>query len=72
MNKIFSLLGEDVKYNFIFIFAFTDSLTDIPIVKVLENNNLYFYKIFGRIDNLPIFTFNNKVYFDKEMDNIDP
>ena len=71
MNKLFSLFSEDVKYNFIFIFTFSDSLMDIPIVKVLKNHNLPFYKIFGDIDNLPIFTFNNKVYFDKEMDNAD-
>lgn len=71
MKKIFSLFSEDVKYNFIFIFTFTDSLTDIPVVKVLENNNLPFYKIFGAVGDLPVFTFNNKVYFDKEMDNID-
>ena len=64
MKKIFSMFGEDVKYNFIFIFNFIYSSKDIPIINVLKNQNLLFFKIFGDISNLPKFYFNNKANFD--------
>lgn len=63
MEKLFSLFGEDAKNNFIFIFNFVDSLTDISVIDVLKNKNLPFFKIFGDIENLTSFCFNNKAYF---------
>lgn len=66
LERLFSLFGEDAKNNFIIIFNFVDSLTDISIMDVLKNEELPFYKIFGDIENLPRFCFNNKAYFDDD------
>lgn len=63
MEKLFSLFGEDTKNNFIIIFNFVDSFTDISITDVLKNKGLPFFKIFGDIETLTSFYFNNKAYF---------
>ena len=66
LKRLFSLFADDVKKNFIIIFNFVDSLTDISVLDVLKNKKLPFYEIFGDIENLPRFCFNNKAYFDSD------
>ena len=65
IDKIFSLFGDDVKNNFIIIFTFFDFYSENSIIKVLKDENSSLCKILGDINNLPIFSFNNKAYFEK-------
>ena len=67
MDESFSLFSEDVKANFLIIFTFVDNFNNFQIIKVLKNENMDFSKIFGNIKNLPIFSFNNKAYFDDDI-----
>ena len=70
LEKIFSIFGEDIKCNFVVLFNFADSYTDLPIMNVLKDTNTLFYKIFGDIENLPTFCFNNRAYFSSNKDNV--
>ena len=69
MKQVFSLFSEDIKKNFIIIFNFVDSKTDLPVIKVLKSENLPFIKIFGDIENIPKFYFNNQAYFSDDKIN---
>jgi len=70
INKLLSLFSDDILKNFIIIFTFIDSLTNIPAINVLKGNST-FVKIFGDIENIPKFYFNNLVYFINDRINCD-
>jgi len=61
---MFSLFGENLKKNFVIISTFSDFSSNAPIIDTLKNDKLPFNEIFGDIKNLPIFYFNNNVYFN--------
>lgn len=62
--NLFSLFGENLKKNFVIILTFSDFSSNAPIIDILKNDKLPFNEIFGDIKNLPIFYFNNNVYFN--------
>ena len=70
INKLLSLFSDDFIKNFIIIFTFTDSLTNIPAINVLKGN-LIFEKIYGDIENIPKFYFNSFAYFTNDRINYD-
>ena len=70
INKLFSSFSDDFLNNFIIIFTFADSLTDIHAFNILKGN-LTFVKIFGDIEKFPKFYFNNIAYFSNDRINYD-
>lgn len=70
INKLLSFFSDDFLKNFIIIFTFADSLTNIPAINVLKVN-LSFAQIFEDIENYPKFSFNNIAYFIDDRINYD-
>ena len=70
INKLLSFFSDDFLKNFIIIFTFADSLTNIPAINVLKGN-LSFVQIFEDIENYPKFIFNNIAYFIDDRINYD-
>ena len=77
LDRLFSLFGEDVKNNIVVIFTFADSFTNIKALNALKNPSALnalknpsspFFKIFGNIEDLPYFAFNNEAYFSDDRE----
>lgn len=70
INKFLSLFSDDFLNNFIIIFTFAHFSADILTPKTLEGS-LTFVKVFGNIENLTKFCFNNYGYFTNDRIDYD-
>lgn len=69
LEKIFSILGKELKKNIIIIFTFADSFDDLPIINTLKDKTSPFSKNLGNIDDFPYFAFNNMAFFSKDINS---
>lgn len=69
LEKVFSILGKELKKNIIIIFTFADSFDDLPIINTLKDKTSPFSRNLGNIDDFPYFAFNNKAFFSKDINS---
>ena len=61
-EKLFSVLGNGIKNNFIILFTFANKL-HFPALEIFNNKNHDIFKIFGNTNDLHYFQFDNSAYF---------
>lgn len=69
MNYFTSLFGKEIINNIIFIFTFAYDWERMPALAMLKDKNNYFYEIFGEIEKIPYFQFDNHVYLERNSDD---
>ena len=71
ITKLFNLFGKDIKNNFIIIFTFCHNYEEKERPNILKGRNNSFYEVFGDLNKLPYYFFNNCTYFAADKDIVE-